>query len=239
MQILAAIRARVGNNWRSGRGVMAVKARPLRHCQFLQPRCQWLNRTMLMLFAGRQGRWRVGKLLSLSMAAALALAVAACGMDFSSEAPPGPDPARSNARKLRDPVYSQSVLGEGGLTLFGNSGANTSSDGATGIGVNSFLWRASLDTLSFMPLSSADPFGGVIITDWHTPPEAPDERFKMTVYILDRALRSDGVRVAVFRQIRGTSGDWIDAPINPRTGGDLEDRILERARQLRIASVGE
>ena len=160
--------------------------------------------------------------------------------DFSSDTESGPDPVKGNAKKRRDPVYSQSVFGgESGLNLFGNSGGETSSDGATGIGVNSFLWRASLDTLSFMPLSSADPFGGVIITDWHTPPEAPDERFKMTVYILDRALRSDGVRVAVFRQIRGTSGDWIDAPINPRTGGDLEDRILERARQLRIASVGE
>jgi len=193
---------------------------------------------MLMTFSARRLRRCFKVPLSLLASAAVLALVAGCDMDFSSEKEAGPDPNRGNARKKLDPVYSQSVFGGGaGLTLFG-SDSPTDNTG-TGIGVNSFLWRASLDTLSFMPLSSADPFGGVIITDWHTAPEAPDERFKMTIYILDRALRSDGVRVAVFRQIRGTAGDWIDAPVNPRTAGDLEDRILERARQLRIASVGE
>jgi len=161
--------------------------------------------------------------------------LAACGADLGGEE--GPDPTAGDTKKLRDPVYSQSVFGEGGL----NFGTSTGPEGnlSSGVGVNTYLWRATLDTLSFMPLSSADPFGGVIITDWYSPPDAPDERFKMTAYILDRALRSDGIRVAVFRQIRGVAGDWIDAPVNPRTGSDLEDRILERARQLRIASVGE
>lgn len=193
---------------------------------------------MLMMFSARRPRRTLKASLSALVIAALTVAVAGCSFDFSSDEEVGPDPNRGNAAKRRDPVYSQSVLGEGGLNLFGSPGSDTEGQGV-GIGVNSFLWRASLDTLSFMPLSSADPFGGVIITDWHTPPEAPDERFKMTVYILDRALRSDGIRVAVFRQIRGTGGDWIDATVNPRTGGDLEDRILERARQLRIASIGE
>ena len=173
--------------------------------------------------------------VALALAALVAIP-ACCGLDFSSEREVGPDPRYSNKRKARDPVYAQSVLGEGGFNLF-SSGSGSPEEG-NGIGVNTYLWRASLDTLSFMPLTSADPFGGVIITDWHTPAEAPDERFKMTVYILDRALRSDGIRVAAFRQIRGTSGDWIDAPVNPRTPGELEDSILERARQLRIASLG-
>ena len=163
--------------------------------------------------------------------------LAACSGDGELAGTAGPDPKYSNKKKARDPVYTQSVLGEGGFSL-GGSKPGTAED-MTGVGVNTFLWRASLDTLSFMPLASADPFGGVIITDWYAPPDAPDERFKVTAYILDRALRSDGIRVALFRQVRGTAGDWIDAPTNPRTSSDLEDKILERARQLKIASVGE
>ena len=109
--------------------------------------------------------------------------------------------------------------------------------GAPGIGVNSYLWRASLDTVSFMPLSSADPFGGVIITDWYTPPESPSERFKMNVYILGRQLRADSVRVAVFRQEQGGENAWQDSTIKSDTSVALENQILTRARQLRIASA--
>jgi hypothetical protein len=101
------------------------------------------------------------------------------------------------------------------------------------IGVNSFLWRASLDTISFMPVGSADPFGGVIITDWYSASEAPNERFKLNVYILGRALRADGVRVAVFRQILSSQGGWRDVAINDTTATKIEDSILTRARQLR------
>ncbi|MSO69946.1 MAG: DUF3576 domain-containing protein [Alphaproteobacteria bacterium] len=163
--------------------------------------------------------------------------LAACG-DADLAGTAGPDPKYSNNKKARDPVYKQSVFGEDGLSLGGSSGP-VGQEGATGLGVNTFLWRATLDTLSFMPLSSADPFGGVIITDWYAPPDAPGERFKATAYILDRTLRSDGIRVALFRQVRGLAGDWIDAPTNPRTSTDLEEKILERARQLKISSVGE
>jgi hypothetical protein len=137
------------------------------------------------------------------------------------------------------PAYGtpDSVFGEGGLSL-GGTQRDDGSDGAGGLGVNSFLWRASLDTISFMPLVSADPFGGVIITDWYTPPQTPGERFKVNVYILGRTLRADGIRAAVFRQQQAASG-WVDAPVTPNTATDLEDAILTRARQLRIAQLGE
>ena len=88
-----------------------------------------------------------------------------------------------------------------------------------------------------MPLLSADPFGGVIITDWYALSESPDERFKMTVYILGRALRSDGVQVSVFRQERGEDGQWEDRATSPDTAVSLEDKILDRARQLRTAQL--
>ncbi|MCZ6885222.1 MAG: DUF3576 domain-containing protein [Alphaproteobacteria bacterium] len=128
------------------------------------------------------------------------------------------------------------ITGDDGIVLFGNKDNGGGGSGSGGIGVNSFLWRASLDTISFMPLSSADPFGGVIITEWYTPPESPDERFKLTVYILDTRLRADGVRVALFRQER-ERGEWEDSDASAEARTELEDAILTRARQLRISST--
>jgi Domain of unknown function (DUF3576) len=105
-----------------------------------------------------------------------------------------------------------------------------------GIGVNAYLWRAALETIDFLPLAQADPFGGVIITDWYSPRETPDQRFKLNVYVLDTVLRADAVKVAVFRQTSGESG-WQDAAVDPQTGTSLEDNILTRARELRIAAL--
>jgi hypothetical protein len=118
-----------------------------------------------------------------------------------------------------------------------NSGSTaiTSDSPHVTLGVNSYLWHASLDTLAFMPLHSADPFGGVIITDWYSAPNTPTERLKVTVYILDRRLRADGIKLTVFRQV-ATNGVWQDAAINPDTADKLEDAILTRARELRLAS---
>ena len=131
----------------------------------------------------------------------------------------------------------ESVFGSEGLQLFGGSDDKAGPGGGSGIGVNSFLWRASLDTISFMPLSSADPFGGVIITDWYSPPETKTERVKLNVFILGRDLRADGIRASVFRQVQNGSGAWVDADVRAETAADLENAILTRARQLRIASI--
>ena len=131
-----------------------------------------------------------------------------------------------------------SIFGSGGVTLFGGEEEGAA---AVGIGVNAFLWRATLDTISFMPLLSADPFGGVIITDWYAPPETPDERFKMTVYILTRTLRSDGVQVSVFRQGRGDDGLWEgtrDQPRHRRQPGRQDSRPRQ-ADTHRVAPVIE
>jgi Domain of unknown function (DUF3576) len=129
-------------------------------------------------------------------------------------------------------------------TLFGPGGllgsrSEKKDDEGTGVAVNAFLWRASLDTINFIPLVQADPFGGVIITDWYTPSETPNERMKVQVTILDRALRADGVRVSVFKQQQNPKGGgWVDAQVDPHTNTDIEDAILTRARQLRIAQGG-
>ena len=123
-----------------------------------------------------------------------------------------------------------------GLGIFSRDEAEQG--GPAQIGVNGYLWRASLDTLAFMPLASADPYGGVIITDWYAAPEAPNERFKATVYILDTRLRADGLNVQVFKQL-AVGGVWTDATPSPQTETDLETAILTRARQLRLANINQ
>ncbi|MGI9502314.1 MAG: DUF3576 domain-containing protein [Geminicoccaceae bacterium] len=102
---------------------------------------------------------------------------------------------------------------------------------------NPYLWQASLESLDFMPLAQADSGGGVIISDWYAPPETPDERFKVTVYILDQVLRADALKVSVFRQTSGENG-WVDAAVDKATAASLEDNILKRARELRLVSSG-
>jgi hypothetical protein len=107
----------------------------------------------------------------------------------------------------------------------------------TSIGVNSYLWRAAIDTVSFAPLLQADANSGVIITDWYTRPQSPGERVKLTVTILDQDLRADALRVAASRQVN-QSGAWVDAPVAAATVQKLEDIILTRARDLRRTTVG-
>jgi hypothetical protein len=129
---------------------------------------------------------------------------------------------------------------EGGISPFGLGRKAAPKGGAGGpaqLGVNGYLWRATLDTLSFMPLASADPYGGVVITDWYVNPEKPDERFKATAYILDTRLRADGLNVTVFKQISDGAGGWTDAPTSAQTETDIENAILTRARQLRLANI--
>ena len=104
------------------------------------------------------------------------------------------------------------------------------------IGVNSYLWRAAIDTVSFAPLLQADANGGVIITDWYSNPRAPGERVKLTVSVLDQDLRADALRVAASRQVN-QNGAWVDAPVTAATVQKLEDIILTRARDLRRAAV--
>lgn len=172
------------------------------------------------------------KFLGYLVIAQTALVLGACSSDsITTEAkyPTGAD----RGSEAND-IYSkpEGIFGEGGI--FGSQ-KRDKEDGQSAIGVNSFLWRAALDTVSFMPLASADPFGGVILTDWYTPAENTNERLKVNVFILSRQLRSDGLRVRVFKQ-EMQDGKWVDVDVADQTALELEDTILTRARQLRVAS---
>ena len=120
-----------------------------------------------------------------------------------------------------------------GEEAFEFDGSSSSKSSEVGIGVNSFLWRGALDTLSFMPLKVADPFGGVILTDWYTASHTPHERLKVDVLILGRELRADGLRVTVFRQ-KFENSQWIDQPLNTVTAEKIEEAIMTKAREFRI-----
>ncbi|MEA3030894.1 MAG: hypothetical protein QOJ53_1480 [Sphingomonadales bacterium] len=106
----------------------------------------------------------------------------------------------------------------------------------TTIGVNAYLWRAALDTLSFAPLAQSDSNGGVIVTEWYANPQNPSDRVKLTALILDRDLRADALRVTAARQVL-QNGQWVDAPVTAATVQRLEDIILTRARDLRRAAI--
>ncbi len=173
------------------------------------------------------------RLTLASMTALIALGLAGCG--------------GARTRAVSDDEYQDyrtqgdkgKLLGDSGLAFGIGKGAGSRAEegGGGALGVNAYLWRAALDTLAFMPLSNADPFGGTIITDWYQPPSSGGERFKATAYILGRQLRADGVKVSVFRQ-QALNGQWVDAPVSPATTSELENKVLARARELRTQATG-
>ncbi len=174
--------------------------------------------------------WRVELRIvqQIAVPASLALSVlslSACGVKTSA-----PD-----VNNYEQGGMGPAPAGTGSLFTLGK-GANGSNNGAnTNIQVNAYLWRATLDTLSFMPLVSADPFGGVIITDWYTPSSEPGTRFKANAYILSKTLTADAIQVSVFEQTQ-QGGQWVNTIADPSIASGLEDRILARAADLQAAA---
>jgi hypothetical protein len=167
---------------------------------------------------------------SMFLLGAFALLLSGCGEGVRTVGRDEYVAASQRTQTLRDSGASTE-----GMLLFGTdrSAQQQRAEAAgSGISVNAYLWRATLDTLSFMPLASADPFGGTIITEWYAPPGANDERFRAQAYVMGRQLRSDGVRVQVFRQTLDR-GQWVDSPVSAATNAELEDKVLARARELR------
>ncbi len=148
-------------------------------------------------------------------------------LDVEADYPLDPDAKKAQKRGR--------LTGDG-IVLFGRKSNDDEpkAGGNSGIGINSYLWRAALDTLSFMPLSSADPFGGVILTNWYESPDARGERFKLNVLLLSRNLTATSVKISVFKQVRDQRSGWKDAAINADMARQLENKILTRARELRI-----
>ncbi len=155
--------------------------------------------------------------------------------------PSGGERADTRDEKEKRLAESGTIFDEGGI--FEGAAFNVGSQrigpgqGGGSIGVNSYLWFASLETIDFLPISQVDPFGGVILSDWHSPTKTPDERVKLNIFINGKALRSDAIRVAMFREVR-QNGDWISTENDPSTVRKIENAILKRARELRLQTIG-
>jgi len=160
--------------------------------------------------------------------------LAACdALNSSSEGTSFPETDKDRRLKERG-----KITGEG--LVIGGENEQSGGEGNNPLGVNSFLWRATLDTLAFMPLASADPFGGVIITDWYENAGSTGERFKVNAMILDRQLRADGIKVSLFKQVFSPERNgWVDQAVDDSLERKLEDTILTRARQLKIKNISQ
>lgn len=165
----------------------------------------------------------------------LALALGACSSaarDLGGEAS-YPQSQHDKEMARYGSIFDAASGGDGGFVLWDSKEKRAARNAALGTGVNAWLWQASLDTIGFLPLASADSNGGIIITDWYSAPESPQERIKVNIRIKDATLRSDGVKVNVFRQMQ-SGANWVDATVSPQTATKLEDTILARARQLKM-----
>lgn len=173
--------------------------------------------------------------LGLLLLASLTVSLGGCGVKTKAEYPAPQDSAEAK----KHGTIGQLMNGDNddGIVLF-DSGRKRQAGQGGALGVNAYLWRAALDTVGFMPILSADSQGGTILTDWYSPEATPNERLKLNVVIKDQTLRADGVTVTPFKQtLKG--GVWRDAPSNPAVGTQLEDTIVQRARQLRLQREGK
>ena len=168
-----------------------------------------------------------------------AFLISGCSLEDADivKAPAPEDTIFKRERERREALgEDDSFVGDIFKNVLGG-GKDKGATGGGGIGVNTYIWKATLETLSFMPLISADPFGGVIITDWHSESETSKEKFKIVAYILGTELRVDGIKIAVFKKIKNENGDWVDKKTNKVLQSKVEDAILTKARKYKIQST--
>lgn len=173
------------------------------------------------------------RLTAAALIIAIPAALSACDTSKIKKETSYPTSSAKGSQRGYTDDKKETIWGDG-ITIGDKIFGGDEKQPEAGIGVNSFLWRAALDTIAFMPVQSADPFGGVILTDWYENADAPGERYKINVYILDRQLRADGVRVSVFKQVENR-GQWKDTDVGANVATDIENTILTRARELKVA----
>jgi hypothetical protein len=171
--------------------------------------------------------------LSTALAASLSVILAACA-PAAGPATGQPGAAKAGGQQTaREDIDTEATLWT--VLGFAKKGNQREPGPATGSKVSPLLYQAALDTLHFTKFASEDPLGGSLVTDWYSPPDKPDERFRIDVFILSRHLTSDSVAVTVERQVRRPTGEWVDSTVDKKVQQDLETRILYRARQLKRA----
>jgi hypothetical protein len=174
------------------------------------------------------------------LAATFSLVVAACASNPPVQQQPGTSaaqPSASDAQRAASSDAGEIDTEANILTVLGLAKKQSVKEPGpqTGSTVSPILWQAAHDTLDFVKYASEDPLTGSIVTDWYSPPDKPNERFRINVFILSRALHSDSVTVTVDRQERTANGQWAETTIARQVETDLETAILNRARQLKRA----
>ena len=166
---------------------------------------------------------RFGRILSLSLGTALLLS-SCSGL-------------KTTPTKMPEEEHVSIFTGKAGGIKLSDFGTKETSSGDS-LPVNALLWRAALDIASFVPLDDVDTFGGSIVTEWHQPKATPNQRLKLTMFVVGRELRSDAITVRAYIQNRlGT--EWVDAGRDEALGRKLEDLVLSRAREIRAAATAE
>ncbi len=132
------------------------------------------------------------------------------------------------------------LFGKEGLAIFGGDGnkgaANQGGIASIGMPINPYLWSASLETLSFIPLSSADPFGGTIFTDWYSTEMNENERCKINVFISGAELKTQNLRVSSFCEVY-KNNKWVGVNTNEQDNIDLENAILNKAKKIKLQNT--
>ncbi|HEX2150626.1 MAG TPA: DUF3576 domain-containing protein [Stellaceae bacterium] len=173
--------------------------------------------------------------LSLLAAGLTAGLTAGCGSEPPREARDPvtgrlPTPPAATQAAIDDPQRTDETL----LTLLGLATRESErmAGPQTGRSVSPVLWEAARDALGFAGFASEDPMSGLLMTNWYSPPAKPNERLRVSAFILSRALRSDSLSVTIDRQVQSPTGQWTDAPVSTDTVAELETAILLRARQM-------
>jgi hypothetical protein len=173
------------------------------------------------------------------IAALFILSLTACSILPKGEAKFPENNSEQHANQGSVYNKNETIFGEGGFgsVLMGKTDGSTA-DADNVLSINTFLWRASLETINFMPIAQADPFGGVILTDWYSAPQTPNQRYKLNVLITDKQLRASGVKASMFKEERANAtAKWEAVTVAKEDTRKIEDAILARAREMRIASL--
>ena len=126
------------------------------------------------------------------------------------------------------------LLGKKGLSLGDINKSEKTTTAAIGFPINPYLWKGSLETVDFMPIASADPFAGIIITDWYTSQSSPNERCKINIFIKGHEMKTDNLKVNSFCQSL-SNGQWVDIKNNIDNDAKLENAILNKAKKIRLS----
>ena len=168
--------------------------------------------------------------LPVAFAASLSLALGAC-----AETPSSALPAAASAQQVPTSEPEEIDTEASIWTILGLAKKESQRQigPQTGSTVSPNLWQAALDTLNFVKFASEDPLAGSLVTEWYSPSGKPNERYKINVFILARSLRSDALAVTVTREARLGDGNWLETTVARQVETDLENAILQRARQIK------